>query len=139
MLDQAGLEDAVRHYADGFTTRTGIDLTLEISPKFGRLHQDTELGLFRVVQESLTNIQRHSGSYTAKIELVREPEKVKLVVSDTGRGIPAAQKNGERSTPFTVGVGIPSMEERVKQVGGELEIDSSHFGTTVRVTVPIHA
>jgi len=139
MLDQAGLEDAVRHYADGFTTRTGIDLTLEISPKFGRLHQDTELGLFRVVQESLTNIQRHSGSYTAKIELVREPEKVKLVVSDTGRGIPAARKNGERSTPFTVGVGIPSMDERVKQVGGELEIDSSHFGTTVRVTVPIHA
>jgi PAS domain S-box-containing protein len=138
MLDEAGLEDAVRHYADGFTTRTGIDLTLEISPQFGRLQQDTELGLFRVVQESLTNIQRHSGSYTAKIQLVRELEKIKLVVSDTGRGIPATRKNGEASTAFTAGVGIPSMEERVKQVGGELEIDSSHFGTTVRVTVPIH-
>lgn len=138
MLDEAGLEDAVRHYADGFTTRTGIDLTLEISPRFGRLQQDTELGLFRVVQESLTNIQRHSGSFTARIQLLREPEKIKLVVSDTGRGIPAARTNGDRSTLLAVGVGIPSMEERVKQVGGALEIDSSYSGTTVRVTVPIH-
>jgi PAS domain S-box-containing protein len=138
MLDESGLEDAVRHFTDGFVQRTGILVHTEVSASFGRLPQEVEMGLFRVVQESLVNIQRHSGSRTARIELRREGDTIALQVSDRGRGISAndGRKNGTR--PARVGVGIPSMEERVKQVGGRLEIHSGDLGTTVEVIVPIH-
>jgi PAS domain S-box-containing protein len=138
MLDASGLEDAIRHFADGFGRRTGIEVDLEISPQFGRLPEDLELGLFRVVQESLTNIQRHSGSFTAKLQLNRNPGKILLEVSDTGRGIFAGEPEHEGRFPLSKGVGIPSMEERVKQIGGRLEIKSSSNGTIVRVAVPCH-
>jgi signal transduction histidine kinase len=138
MLDEAGLEDAVRHFADGFAERTGIKVELEVSPQFGRLSQDRELSLFRVVQESLTNIQRHSGSFTAKIALIRDPENIILRVSDTGRGIPASKRKQTRSNPLVAGVGISSMEERVKQIGGSLDIESSSTGTSVRVKLSTH-
>ena len=87
MLDEAGLEDAIRHYAGGFTERTGIEVELEISPRLGRMKPDVELALFRVVQESLTNIQRHSGSLQAKIRIERDPGKITLEISDKGSGI----------------------------------------------------
>ena len=138
MLDEVGLEDAIRHYAEGFIERTGIEVDLDISPNFGRLSRDKELSLFRVIQESLINIQRHSGSYTAKIQLNRDAEKIALQVSDTGRGISAYKCNDNGAVPLAVGVGIPSMEERVKQVGGLLEIESGGNGTSVRVTLPTH-
>jgi signal transduction histidine kinase len=102
------------------------------------LPEDLELGLFRVVQESLTNIQRHSGSFTAKLQLNRNPGKILLEVSDTGRGIFAGEPEHEGRFPLSKGVGIPSMEERVKQIGGRLEIKSSSNGTIVRVAVPCH-
>lgn len=135
MLDQSGLEDAVRHFVSGFRERTGIAVDLEVSQSFGRLPEDMELGLFRVVQESLTNIQRHSGSPTARITLRRERARVTLQISDEGCGI--AAQNGASGGRH--GVGIPSMEERAKQVGGELLIISSQRGTSVQVSVPIHA
>jgi len=137
MLDEAGLEDGVRHFADGFAERTGIKVDLEISPEFGRLPEDTELSLFRVVQESLTNIQRHSGSFTAKIELIREPERILLRVIDNGRGFPANKRNG--TDPLVTGVGISSMKERVKLIGGQLDIESNGKGTAVQVAIPTHA
>jgi two-component system NarL family sensor kinase len=137
-LDEAGLEDAVRHFTDGFEKRTGIEMALEVSPRFGRLPENIELGLFRVIQESLVNIQRHSGSITAKIVLSRGAENVLLEVSDTGRGISASNRKMNGTVLLAVGVGIPSMEERVKQLGGQLSIDSSNRGTTVRVTVPLY-
>jgi PAS domain S-box-containing protein len=139
LLDQWGLEDAVRHFVAGFRERTGIAVDLEVSRAFGRLPEDIELGLFRVVQESLTNIHRHSGSLRAKINLRREQGRVLLQVSDEGRGI--ASKNGSTNGACRgrYGVGIPSMEERAKQVGGELLILSSHHGTSVQLSVPIHA
>jgi two-component system, NarL family, sensor kinase len=87
MLDEAGLADAVHHYVKGFSQRTKIAVDLDISPDFGRLPGDVELGLFPVIQESLVNIQRHSGSETAAVQLIREPQKNRLQVSDTGRGI----------------------------------------------------
>lgn len=139
MLDESGLEDAVHVFAEGYEARTGIHVELEISPHFGRLPEGIELALFRVVQESLVNIQRHSGSFTAKIELNHEPEEVCLNVSDTGHGIASSQGKQNGRLPLHLGVGIPSMEERVKQVGGRLQIDSTDSGTTVRVTVPTHA
>lgn len=137
ILDEAGLEDAVRHFTDGFGKRTGIEMEVEVSPMFGRLPEGIELGLFRVIQESLVNIQRHSGSFTAKIVLSRDAENIVLEVSDTGRGISASHRKKNGTVPLAVGVGIPSMEERVEQLGGQLSIDSSSRGTTVSVTVPL--
>ena len=136
MLDEAGLEDAIRHYAGGFTERTGIEVELEISPRLGRMKPHTELALFRVVQESLTNIQRHSGSLKAKIRTERGPGKFTLEISDKGSGISGSLRRRNGKTPFGFGVGIPSMHERVALIGGELDIESSGGGTTVRVTIP---
>src|SRR4029077_1320869 len=134
MLDEAGLEDAIRHYAGGCTERTGIEVELEISRHLGRMKPDAEMALFRVVQESLTNIQRHSGSPQAKIRIERDQGKITLEVSDKGSGISGNLRRGELF--FGFGVGIPSMHERVKLIGGRLDIDSSSGGTTVRVTIP---
>jgi PAS domain S-box-containing protein len=136
MLDEAGLEDAIRHYLDGFAKRSGIRVDLEVSGHFGRLTRDVELTLFRVVQESLTNIQRHSGSPQAKIRLDRNPDEVRLEVSDNGRGSSGRELKPNPPFLFEVGVGIQGMHERVKQVGGRLDIESSCSGTTVRVTLP---
>jgi PAS domain S-box-containing protein len=130
MLDEAGLETSIRLYVDGFAKRTGIRVDLEVSTSFGRLKPDVELALFRVMQESLTNIQRHSGSTQAKIRLDRNADEVFLEISDTGH----AKSGG--TLPFEVGVGISSMQERVKHIGGQLAIESGGRATTVRVTLP---
>jgi len=136
VLDQAGLADAIRDYVDGFTKRSGIQVELELSPHLGRMARDMELALFRVVQESLTNIQRHSGSQQAKIRIDRNSD-LTLEISDLGRGVSAGAQRGKEEPRFEVGVGIPSMQERVKLIGGRLEIDSTSDGTTVRVTIPL--
>jgi PAS domain S-box-containing protein len=137
MLDEAGLEDAIRHYVDGFAERTGIEVELRISPRFGRMTPDAEMALFRVVQESLTNIQRHAGSQRAKIQLGRSAGEIKLEISDQGRGTSWQELKGNGGLPRKVGVGIPSMHERVKLIGGRLEIETSSSGTVVRVTIPV--
>jgi two-component system NarL family sensor kinase len=94
------------------------------------------LALFRVVQESLTNIQRHSGSLKAKIRIERGPGEFTLEISDKGSGISGSQPKRNGKMPFGLGVGIPSMHERVVLIGGQLDIESSSSGTTVRVTIP---
>jgi PAS domain S-box-containing protein len=137
MLDEAGLEDAIRHYAGGFTKRTGIEVELEIPRRFGRMKPDAEMAMFRVVQESLTNIQRHSGSSQAKIRIECDPGKITLEISDKGSGIPGNQRRRNGKLSLGLGVGIPSMHERVKLIGGQLDIESSSSGTTVRVTIPV--
>jgi PAS domain S-box-containing protein len=135
MLDEAGLEDAIRHYVEGFAERTGIKVGLEISPLLGRMKPDVELALFRVVQESLTNIQRHSGSLHAMIRIARDPGKIALEVSDRGSGISGEPRRRNGEFPTRLGVGIRSMHERVKLIGGRLDIESSSNGTTVRATI----
>jgi PAS domain S-box-containing protein len=136
MLDEAGLEDAIRHYAGGFAERTGIEVELEISPRLGRMKPHVELALFRVIQESLTNIQRHSGSPQAKIRIERDPGKITLEISDKGSGISGSLRRRNGKMSFGLGVGIPSMHERVTLIGGQLDIESNSSGTTVRVTIP---
>ena len=136
MLDETGLADAIRHFVDGFTKRSGIKVELGVSPRFGRMKKDVELALFRVVQESLTNIHRHSGSLQAKILLDRGSEYVTVEVSDTGRGTSGKNPGKNRGMPFQIGVGISSMKERVKLIGGRLDIVSGTNGTTVRATIP---
>ena len=145
MLDEAGLEDAIRHYVSGFAERTGIEVKVEISANFGRLALEKEVALFRVVQESLINIQRHSGSFTATILLDRTSRAALLEVSDSGRGISLNGRgpcqNGQgpiKGASLAGGVGIQSMRERMKQVRGQLEIESSPSGTTVRAMVGAH-
>jgi PAS domain S-box-containing protein len=137
MLDEAGLEDAIRHYVGGFTERTGIEVELEISPRLGRMKPDAEMALFRVVQESLTNIQRHSGSFRAKIRIAHDPRKITVEVRDSGSGISADLQRQNGEYPFRLGVGIRSMHERVKLIGGKLDIESNSSGTTIRATIPI--
>jgi PAS domain S-box-containing protein len=136
VLDEVGLLDAIRDYATGFTQRSGIQVELELSPRIGRMPPDIELALFRVVQESLTNIQRHSGSQQAKIRIDRNAH-LTLEISDRGRGASASGARGKEEPRFKAGVGISSMQERVKLIGGRLEIASSSHGTTVRVTIPL--
>jgi PAS domain S-box-containing protein len=135
-LDRAGLADAIRDYVTGFTRRSGIQVELELSPRVGRMTRDTELALFRVVQESLTNIQRHSGSQDAKIR-IHSNSHLTLEITDLGHGASAPEQRGREEPRFEVGVGIPSMQERVKLIGGQLDINSTSRGTTVRVTIPL--
>ena len=111
-------------------------MELELSPRVGRMARDVELALFRVVQEGLTNIQRHSGSQRAKIRIHRNSDLV-LEISDLGHGTSASGHRGKEEPRFEIGVGIPSMQERVKLIGGRLDIDSTSQGTTVRVTIPL--
>jgi PAS domain S-box-containing protein len=132
VLDEVGLAGAVQEYAAGFTQRSGIKVTLDASPALGRLPAETERALFRVVQESLGNVHRHSGSPTATIRTAREAAEVILEVSDQGRGL---RIRGD-GTVANAGVGLAGMRERVRQLGGRFEIESSGRGTTVRAIVP---
>jgi PAS domain S-box-containing protein len=136
MLEKTGLEDAIGDYVEGFSKRSEIQVDLELPSNLGRLPRETELALFRVVQESLTNIQRHSGSPQATIRIERDKEKLTIEIIDKGHGIAAGNQKLTGTPLHGIGVGIPSMQERVKQIGGTLEIESSNQGTTVRVTIP---
>ena len=137
LLDELGLASAVKEYAQGFSERSGIHLEVNVSSGFRRLPQETETALFRIVQESLSNIQRHSGSKTARIHLDGMPGRILLQVSDQGRGM-AGGRDKELNAPGTrLGVGILGMRERMAQLGGTLEIESGASGTTVRATLPL--
>jgi PAS domain S-box-containing protein len=136
VLDDAGLVDAIRDYVKGFTKRSGIKVKLELSSLLGRMARDLELALFRVVQESLTNIHRHSGSRQAKIRIDRN-SNLTLEISDLGQGPSAGPSRGQEERRLGVGVGIHSMQERVKLIGGRLEVDFNSQGSTVRVTIPL--
>jgi len=136
VLDDMGLSSALKWYVEGFVHRSRIEVGLDIAPDLGRLSRELELTLFRVVQESLTNIHRHSGSRSAMIRIVRHPNEVLLRVRDYGCGIPGASGNGNGTTP-NAGVGIAGMRERARQVGGRLQIHSGPGGTDVEVRAPI--
>lgn len=129
-----GLPSALQWYADEFAQRSGISVDLKTSPGFGRLPDDMEIALFRTVQESLTNIHRHSGSQTARIRLSRSPEAVDIEIADTGKGIPPQCLHGDQVIP---GVGIMGIHERMRQFGGNAEIASSAKGTVVQATIPL--
>jgi len=143
-LDETDLWSAVRWYAEGFTHRSGIKVNLTMPRGVGRLPQDVETTLFRIVQESLANIHRHSRSRRARIRIARREARITLTVRDHGRGMPrppAEDRAGE--TPAAghaaLGVGIAGMRERVRQLGGQFEIDSDPRGTSVRVEIPLSA
>jgi signal transduction histidine kinase len=136
MLDESGLLSAVKWYVDGFSSRSAIQVSLDFVD-LGRLPGELEITLFRLIQESLTNIHRHSGSKTALIRLKRDGAAVTLEVIDQGQGFTLARNPGD-PLPKN-GVGIPGMKERVRRFGGALDISSRPDGTTVRAWLPIRA
>src|SRR6202795_286025 len=138
MLEELGLKSAIPWYLEGFTKRSGIKTTFEVSSVFDRIPGDLELALFRVLQESLTNVHRHSGSSRASVRLLTRNRAVILQVTDAGKG--TESKNWEdRAQEWmgTFGVGLRGMNERMRQLGGGLELSSAHGGTTVTATVPL--
>jgi signal transduction histidine kinase len=134
LLEEAGLAAAIRWYIEGLAERSNIQVRLDIPSKMDRLHRDLELTIFRIMQESLTNVHRHSQSKTALVKLVCESDRVELEISDEGKGIPIA--SGPHSRPTRPGVGITGMKERVQQFGGKFEMISSSSGTSIRATLP---
>lgn len=137
MLDDLGLEGVLPWYAAGFSERTGIRVKVDLQPSLGRLPQEIELSVFRLVQESLTNIHRHSGSQTAEIAVFKDAQTVRLEIADRGHGIWPGIVEKIRNAGATVGIGISSMRERVYELRGSIEIVSSGGGTTIKVTLPI--
>jgi PAS domain S-box-containing protein len=137
MLEELGLKSAIAWFLDGFAQRSGIKTNLTATSSFPRLAGDVELTLFRVLQESLTNVHRHSGSASADVELSVKDESAVLLIRDYGKGM----RNGEVEQSVqdwngAFGVGLRGMSERLRQVGGNLELRSSPRGTTVQATVP---
>jgi len=136
MLDEVGLLPAIRWFTSGFSQRSGIDVQLDMPEGPRRLPVELETAIFRVVQESLTNIHRHSGSKQAAVYLDIRDNLAQLRVIDYGRGIPP-EKLSARPGNSSVGVGILGMRERVRQLGGQLDITSNNAGTTVNVIIPV--
>ena len=138
LLDEKGLSFAIPWYAEGFAERSKIKVDLELPDDLGRLSRDSEVAIFRVVQECLTNIHRHSESVTAKIRITRSENDVCVEVEDHGKGVPS-EKLHEMTSGATPGVGIRGMRERIRQLGGILEIESpgSGQGTVVMTRLPL--
>lgn len=137
LLDELGLEVALRDFIEGFSKRSGILVESEVSPEVGRLGSDIETALFRIVQECLVNVQRHSMSPSADVRLMTEDSIVRLEVRDRGRGIDPPELSGEHEDSVaTLGVGIRGMRERMHQLGGRLDIETGLWGTIVRAEVP---
>ena len=136
LLDEVGLSSALQWYVDGFAKRSGISTTLELGSDFGRLDADIEIAIFRVVQECLTNVHRHSHSPKAIVRLNRCQDAVLLEIEDQGKGIPP-EKQSQLLGSGPIGVGLRGMRERVVQLSGTLDINSGDSGTMVRAMFPI--
>ncbi|HTA23283.1 MAG TPA: MEDS domain-containing protein [Terriglobales bacterium] len=136
-MDAAGFASAARWYVEGFGQRSGLQVTLDAPKDLGRLPDAFELALFRVLQEALTNVHRHSGASAANILVRGDAEQVILEVKDNGRGMPPELLTRFRATGEGVGVGLAGIGERVRELGGKLKIESNGSGTLVRVAIPI--
>jgi PAS domain S-box-containing protein len=136
LLEMTGLASTLQWYVDGFSERSKIKVDLEVPSDFGRLPNDTELAVFRIVQECLTNIHRHSGSATATITIRQQGGRLVVEIQDHGKGIPK-EKQRELIASGRTGVGFGGMRERLRQLGGMLEIHSDGNGTAVRAILEV--
>ena len=132
LLDVAGLASAIRWYVDGFSHRSKIEVDLKLDSDLGRLPAEIEITMFRAVQECLTNVYRHSGSNYCSILVQREGQRLSMQIRDTGHGM-RLRVDGEMPT----GVGLRGMQERLRRLGGTLQIQASENGTTVLIGVPL--
>jgi PAS domain S-box-containing protein len=137
LLDEAGFASAARWYCEGFAERSGLQVKLDIPPDLERLDRDMETTLFRILQESLTNVHRHAGGTTVHIALQSDAEQVQLEISDNGIGIPEERIRRFSEDDSATGVGLAGMRERVRELGGAFVISSASPGTTIRVTIPV--
>jgi signal transduction histidine kinase len=135
MLDESGISSALSWYVQGLAERSGLEIELKVSENLGRLPSEMELLIFRLVQECLTNIHRHSGSKTALIRMERAENTVHVKVEDHGRGM-SPERLAEIQSHGT-GVGIRGMRERVRHFRGDLVIESNNSGTKVRAALPL--
>lgn len=137
LLDEAGLASAARWYVEGFSQRSGIQVNLDFPSGFERLPNDVEMVLFRVLQESLTNVHRHSGASIVDIEIQRSPERVIMEVRDNGQGIAPELLDRLRKTTADSGVGLAGMRERLNELNGQFEVESGSDGAILRVGLPL--
>jgi signal transduction histidine kinase len=137
LLDEAGFISAARWYVEGFGKRSGIRTSLEIPDGFDRLPSEVETALFRILQEALTNVHRHSGSRSVEIRLTRDLTFVALAIQDHGKGIPPDALDRFKKSGTNVGVGLAGMRERIKELGGTFHLESGPKGTLLKAIVPV--
>lgn len=137
MLEEMGLKSAIPWYLEGFSSRSGIKAIFTADEQFRRLSADAELAMFRVLQESLTNVHRHSGSKIAEVRLLTQNGNAVLEIEDKGKGFdPAVLEQAAEDWMGALGVGVRGMNERMRQLKGKLEIIDKETGTLVRATIP---
>jgi signal transduction histidine kinase len=137
LLDEVGFNCAAEWYVEGFAKRSGINVRVDLSTPIERLPMRIEIALFRVLQESLTNVHRHSGASEVSVSFRPQPESAVLEIQDFGCGIAADRLVRLRETSAETGVGLAGMRERLHELNGQLEIESEGHGTTMRATVPV--
>jgi PAS domain S-box-containing protein len=137
-LEELGLAEAARDCINGFSQRSGIPVELELSSDLGRLPREVETALFRILQESLNNILRHSGSPRARVHIYRSPSSVTIKVQDEGKGVQESTVRRGSKQSAMPGVGVAGMRERVRQLGGDFEFRSTPNGTTLKAVVPLN-
>jgi signal transduction histidine kinase len=137
LLDETGLSSALQWYVGGFTKRSSIETSIDVQPAdFPRLTPDLETAIFRIVQEALTNVLRHSEARRASVALVRTDNQVSLTVCDDGKGV---ADNTMMLRPGAIGIGLGGMSQRAKEFGGELRLRDANPGTVVEVVVPVES
>jgi two-component system, NarL family, sensor kinase len=139
LLDEVGFSCAAAWYIEGFAKRSGISIKADFAPSQERLPKRMEIVLFRVLQESLTNVLRHSDATNATVSFQHEPNTINLEIRDFGKGIPAERLLLLRGASGETGVGLAGMRERLRELDGKLEIESDGHGTTMRAVVPRYA
>ncbi|MGH9498831.1 MAG: ATP-binding protein [Terriglobales bacterium] len=137
LLDESGFASAARWCVEGFAQRSGIKANLDLPAELGRLNKDVEIALFRAVQEALTNVHRHSGGSEVDIRVTLNAKQVRLEIKDNGQGIPQERLRGLTEGYAEAGVGIAGMRERMRELGGSLEIQSKGTGTKVIIAIPL--
>jgi len=137
LLDEVGLPCAAEWYVEGFAKRSGIEVSMDLARENARLPDTVEIALFRVLQECLTNIHRHSGASRASVSLQRQGGNIVLEVRDSGQGIAPERLERLRGASADTGVGLAGMRERLLDLHGKLEMESNGNGTTMKATVPL--
>ncbi len=137
MMEEAGLASAARWYVEGFGQRSGIAVTLEAPDDLERLPDTIEIALFRALQEALTNVHRHSHASAVHIQILHDAEHVIVEIKDNGCGIPQERLCRFNELGTGMGVGLSGMRERIRELCGELMIESNGCGTSLQITIPI--
>jgi two-component system, NarL family, sensor kinase len=137
LLDEVGFRSAAEWYVEGFSKRSGIEVTFDFAAEYQRLPVAVETALFRILQESLTNVHRHSKAKQARVRYLRQREYTILEIRDFGCGIAAERLAGLREVNGETGIGLAGMRERLNELNGRLELESDEHGTSIRAIVPL--